>query len=68
MTDQPDRPPIPPGKHPRTPEEKARLEQANRDAAELLHSIRMHDPSGYRKDTIPGYPEHLIPQDLPDPP
>jgi hypothetical protein len=53
--------PIPPNRKGRTGTEQARLEQAGRDAAEILRAIRAYDPSGYRKDSIPGYPPDRIP-------
>lgn len=53
--------PIPPDRKARTEAEQARVEEAGRDAAEIVRAIRAHDPSGYRKDSIPGYPPHLIP-------
>jgi hypothetical protein len=52
--------PIPPDPEART-EEQGRIEQAGRAAADILRAIRAHDPSGYRKDSIPGYPSERIP-------
>jgi hypothetical protein len=50
-----------PSSNDRTEAEQASVERAGRAAAEIMKAIRAHDPSGYRKDSIPGYPVELIP-------